>query len=268
MLDSIWKSIEFQQDTETPSWEEFHENSKTGHFDKALTNEQVLAEMANLYESFPYENYKSIPLPDTFAPIDNSLLESVLNRKTPAEMAPSTITLEQWRTILHFGYGETRDNKDNEYISRPFRTVPSGGALYPLELYFFSNGFIEGLEPGLYHYSPAQNAVQLIRPGDHRKVIGESLVSFQSHIADQLSAIIFITGVFNRSIFKYRNKGYRFVMIEAGHVAQNINLAATGMNLGVINIGGYHDRMMDQFLEIDGLNHSTIYLNGICAGNS
>jgi SagB-type dehydrogenase family enzyme len=267
MSETLYQKIEWNQEAEVNCWELFHENAKTGRFDKALTNEQVVAEMKNVYESFPYQNKKAIPLPDTLTPVNGSFEEIVLKRKTTARCKPVNITQEQLRTILHFGYGETRDNKHDEYISRPFRTVPSGGALYPLELYFFSNGHVEGLEAGLYHYSPIFNAVHLIKKGDFRKEIGATLVEFQSNLAFDLSVIVFITAVFQRSIFKYREKGYRFALMEAGHVSQNINLTATGLQFGVINIGGYYDREIDHFLEIDGLRHSTIYMTGIGGSN-
>jgi SagB-type dehydrogenase family enzyme len=265
MHETLWSKTEWNTEPEVHCWEQFHENAKTGRYDKALTNEQVLTEMSNLYEAFPYQQAPVIRLPDTLSPISRSFEEVILSRKTAKQCTPGPISLETLRTILHFAYGETRDNKDDLYLPRPFRTVPSGGALYPLELYFYTHDTVEGLAAGLYHYSPTLNAVHLLRKGDLRAEIGAALVQFQSNLAFDLSVIIFITGVFKRSTFKYRDKGYRFTLFEAGHVSQNINLTATALNLGVINVGGYHDREIDQFLELDGLNQSTIYINGICA---
>ncbi len=264
MLDTLWKQTELTKESDTPYWELFHESSKTGNYANPLTNEEVIERMENIHESFPYKNFPNIELPDTFATIDGSFMEAIINRKTPKEINPKEISLEELRTILYCAYGVTRDNKDNEYVKRALRTTPSGGALYPLELFFYSNGKIKGLKPGLYHYSPLENSIQLIREGNLEDEIAEALVSFQTHLAYDTSLLIFITAVFNRSTFKYREKGYRFCFIEAGHVAQNINLAATALDFGVINIAGYYDRLMDRFLKIDGLNHSTIYMNGIC----
>jgi SagB-type dehydrogenase family enzyme len=263
MSETLWKQVELSVESETPCWEIYHESSKTGHYDKALTNDQVVEQMNNLFDVFPYKQFASIPLPNTFSPINKTFLDAVNSRKTPTNFVPDNLTLEQLRTILHCGYGVTRDNADNEYIKRPFRTVPSGGALYPLEIYFYSNGKVEGLSAGIYHYSPVENAIQLVREGNFNEEISECFVSFQTHLAQETSLLIFITAVFNRSTFKYREKGYRFALLEAGHVAQNINLGATALDLNVINIGGFHDRLVDRFLKIDGLNHSTIYMNGI-----
>lgn len=268
MEKTLWEKTEWNTEPEVHCWEEFHESAKTGRYDKALTNEQVLAEMENMYESFPYRLTEMIPLPTTLSEINRPFGDIVLSRRTAQNMSPELISLRDLRTILHYAYGETRSNADDEYIPRPFRTVPSGGALYPLELYFFSNGYVEGLAPGLYHYSPTNNAVHLLRKGDYREEIGSALVEFQSDLIEKLTLMIFITGVFKRSTFKYRDKGYRFAILEAGHVAQNINLTATGLGFGVINIGGYHDREIDRFMNFDGLSQSTIYINGICKDNS
>lgn len=264
MLNTLWKESELQTEGALPCWEVYHESAKTGKYDGALTNEQVVAEMNNMYDSFPYKQFESIPLPKEMAPISGSFLDVLEARVTPSEIKPEIINLKQLKTLLYSAYGVTRSNENNEYIKRPFRTVPSGGGLYPLELYFYTNGRIDGLKSGLYHYTPPADAIQLIREGNFDEEIANGIVGFQTHLAYDTTLLLFITAVFNRSTFKYREKGYRFALMEAGHLAQNFNLSATGLDLGVINIGGYHDRVIDEFLRIDGLNHSTIYMNGIC----
>jgi SagB-type dehydrogenase family enzyme len=266
MQPHLWKKTELNTDSAEMAWEQFHESSKTGRYDLALTNQQVVEQMDNLYTSLPYHHFQPIALPDTVLQSRHQFADIVQARRTPATVEPTHITLAQLRTLLFLAYGQTRDNSDNAYIHRPFRTVPSGGALYPLELYFYHPGRIEGLEAGIYHYSPALNAVHFIKPGLFQHELAAALVEFQSQLAEQLSVVIFITAMFQRSVFKYRNKGYRFCLLEAGHVAQNINLAATALDLGVINIGGFYDRKIDALLELDGLHHAILYINGICAG--
>lgn len=263
MEDMLWSQTAIPQQTEELLWEVFHENSKTSQYGDPLSNDAVVEEMNNMHEVLPYNYVSAIKLPDTFADFTKDFKETVLSRKTARKVEPCTISLGQLRTLLHFAYGETRSNADGGYYSRSFRTVPSGGALYPLEIYFFSNGYIESLPAGLYHYSPSTNSVELIRTGDFREQIRHGLVGFQSNLADDLSMFIFVAAFFNRSIFKYKDKGYRFVLLEAGHVAQNIGLTANAMGFGHINMGGYHDRTIDAFLDFDGINQSTVYINGI-----
>jgi SagB-type dehydrogenase family enzyme len=268
MLNTLWKTTALDTDPGEMAWEQFHESSKTGRYDLALTNEQVLAEMDNLYTSLPYRNFTPIPLPDTLAPMPRGFADIMRARVTPRACTPVPLTLEQLRTVLYCAYGETRDNIGNPYVHRPFRTVPSGGGLYPLELYFYQRGDVAGLDAGIYHYSPALNALHFVKPGNFDEQLAHALVEFQSGLARDLSVVVFITALFQRSVFKYRNKGYRFCLLEAGHVAQNLNLSATALGLGVINIGGFFDRRIDDLLGLDGIHHSVLYLNGLCAGGS
>jgi SagB-type dehydrogenase family enzyme len=82
----------------------------------------------------------------------------------------------------------------------------------------------------------------------------------QQDLVESAAAVIFITAIFARSTFKYGDRGYRFILLEAGHLAQNANLAAQGMGLATTNIGGYADRLVDRYLDLDGLNESTVYV--------
>lgn len=242
-------------------WEIFHENTKVGRHYSVLPQHEITARMKRMYEAFPYEDYVSISLPKTLSKLHLSLGEAILSRVTSRNMEPVHFSLEQIRTIFHYANGVTRDNKETKY-PRSFRTTPSGGGLYPLELYFHS-AQVEGLKPGIYHYDPMSNSLQCIRPGDRSLDIKDCLAPVQNHIATTTSMMIFITGVFERETFKYGPRGYRFVFLEAGHVAQNINLVATAMGLGSINIAGYFDREVDEMLGLDGIAHSTIYMIGI-----
>jgi SagB-type dehydrogenase family enzyme len=74
------------------------------------------------------------------------------------------------------------------------------------------------------------------------------------------SALFIITGLFQRTVFKYNARGYRFVLLEAGHVVQNLALTSTALELGLTPLGGFHDRDIDRLLQIDGVNHSSIYM--------
>jgi SagB-type dehydrogenase family enzyme len=131
-----------------------------------------------------------------------------------------------------------------------------------LEIYVHSSR-VEGWEPGLYHYSAAENQMRRLHTGDLHGPLSEALV--QSELATNASALFFITALFERTIFKYEDRGYRFILLEAGHVAQNINLVATALGLGCLNVGGFFDRQVDVMLGLDGVTQSTIYM--VAVGN-
>jgi SagB-type dehydrogenase family enzyme len=256
MKNKTWDNIRLAPEKGEYLWELFHENSKSGKYDFMPSSQAILEKMSGMLEALPFSQYPLIELPSKRAPLQLSLEDAITNRVTAQGMEPGLISLEQLAALLFYSYGVTRDNHEGIF-PRPFRTVPSGGALYPLELFFHSSR-ISGLQPGLYHYNAAENNLRFLRSGDDSHKIGEAMA--QPQIPNNASLVIFITAMFERTVFKYGDRGYRFVLLEAGHVAQNINLVATGLDLGVINLGGYRDRSIDDLLGLDGLAHSTVYM--------
>lgn len=251
-----WQNYLLPESKEEDAWELFHENSKLGRLSGSLSDEETLGRMSDMSDSLPYIGYPRIELPTPSQALNLNLGEAILGRITERDFSPSAITLGQVGTLLYHSYGQTRDNK-NTGFPRPFRAIPSAGALYPLELYVFSSQ-IEGVKPALYHYNSSQHCLRMIAPGDHTESIALTLV--QPEVVCKASLVVFITALFERSVFKYGNRGYRFALLEAGHLAQNMNLASAALSLGSVNVGGYFDRDVDDFLGIDGVTHSTVYM--------
>lgn len=262
MARAEWTDLLLEQaDDEDWVWEVFHENSKTTRYGHYMPDAQVAENMVRMTESFAYDGYPMVELPAPFSDLEASLGTTITSRSTPAGIEPIDLTLEQLSTLLYAGYGVTRSNEDTQFL-RPFRTAPSGGALYPLEIYL-STKHVDGLDAGLYHYSAADHALRGLRKGDLSSKVAEVLVEFQADLAFDASLMLMVTAAFGRTTFKYGARGYRFVMLEAGHVAQNINLAATAYDLGCFNIGGFYDRQADAFLGLDGITQGTVYMMAI-----
>jgi SagB-type dehydrogenase family enzyme len=255
----FWETIRLSLPAEDQLWEVFHENSKIGRYSTPRSEQEVLQWTRSMHESLPFDGYPRIELPRSFPPFQLSLTEAITMRSTERALWPCPVPLDQLAAILHHAYGVTRLNEGTTF-PRPFRTVPSAGALYPLEL-FFHTAHTEGLTPGLYHYNPSENCLRMLREGNETQRIADAFI--QPSIGLDASVILFITAVFERTIFKYEDRGYRFVMLEAGHVTQNVNLSANALRLGCINVGGFRDREIDNFLELDGVTQSTIYIIGI-----
>ncbi len=254
-----WEEIFMPGSNEEPLWELFHENSKVGRHTQAPSQEEVRSRMGKFYESLPFEGYPRVTLPTSFAPLSLSLEQAIATRTSVRNFSPCELTLEQIATLFFYAYGVTRKNTGTSF-SRPFRVVPSGDALYPLEIFFHTTS-LEGHPSGIYHYNAAEHCLRHLQEGDDTQRISLGLV--QPELAQGASLIIFLTAIFERSIFKYGERGYRFILLEAGHVAQNLNLVANALGLGCVNIGGYHDREIDEYLELDGITHSTIYMIAI-----
>lgn len=116
------------------------------------------------------------------------------------------------------------------------RTVPSAGALYPLELYAIC-GNVSGLEPGVYRYTAMHHELLLVTPGRQHENLAVAAYG-QEWIAGA-PAIICIAAAFARTTLKYGDRGHGYVYMEAGHAAENLMLMAVALGLGTTMVGAF-----------------------------
>jgi SagB-type dehydrogenase family enzyme len=188
---------------------------------------------------------------------DCSFWEAIERRRSGREFSADPIGLDELAALLHAGYGLThRLESPSGGGALPLRAVPSGGALYPLEVYLAALR-VDGLEPGLYHFDPLLRELAVVRP---ELVPDEvAMLSTYPEIVSSCAALLVVAAVFGRTRFKYGVRGYRFALLEAGHLAQNVVLAATALGLASVPLGGFYDRLTDEFLGLDGVNESSLY---------
>ena len=242
-------------------WEIFHENSKNFRASLALreqSTDRTQARMQGLHEELPYAAFPVIALPEP-QPIAMSLTDAIARRRSERSLRPHPPTAPELSTLLHHAYGMMRDNHFAPFPPRT-RAVPSAGALYPLEIYV--HGAVTGLGAGLYHYSPTRSALHQLDERDLSTQIAAATL-YPSYVAGA-SLIVFVTAMFERSTWKYGDRGYRYALLEAGHLVQNLDLVATALGFASFNLGGYCDREIDDILQIDGITHSTVYM--VCIG--
>lgn len=248
-----WAAIvDGDPDEQERVWELFHENSKTHRFSETLDDAAVAALMVELWEDLPYPSAEPVELPPASLP-RAALADAMLARRTATSFGSGPVTLEPLSSLLAAGYGTT--NRPSAVGERRFRTVPSAGALYPLELYVHARAIV-GLDPGLYHFQATRHRLQRLRAAADDQLVATFV---QPDLIGAAAAVVLITAVFARGTFKYGERGYRFALIEAGHVAQNINLVAAALGLGSTNVGGFFDRELEGLLGIDGVGHSLLY---------
>jgi SagB-type dehydrogenase family enzyme len=197
-----------------------------------------------------------VPLPAP-VPLERPLGEVIEGRRSQRAFRHDPISAELLAALLNAGYGVTGTVESHEdQPSLPLRAVPSGGALYPLELYVAVLR-VGDLEPGLYHFDPLARRLEAIRLGLSSQTFGE--LSTYPDVVSSCAALVLVAAIFGRTRFKYGLRGYRFALLEAGHVAQNVLLAATALALAAVPLGAFYDRRTDTFLELDGVNESTLY---------
>jgi SagB-type dehydrogenase family enzyme len=201
---------------------------------------------------------RAVRLPEP-QPTREGLDALVAARRSTRGYADTPLPLAGLSTLLRASYGVT-----GAFGSQPFRAVPSGGALYPLELYVAAQR-VEELEPALYHFDPLRAVLERIRPLRRNELAG--LTPYDELLLPS-AAVAMISTVVWRSRFKYGSRAYRFALLEAGHVAQNFLLVATALGLAACPVGGFYDRRVDAFLGIDGLYEASLYLLPVGARGS
>lgn len=188
--------------------------------------------------------------------------ELVAERRSEREFAARPLALTELAGILHAAYGRTHQllAEAPPGIGPQLRAVPSGGGLYPLEIFAFAWS-VDGLDPGLYHFDPLRRVVEIVLVGDLSKDVAAAMV--YPDPATGCAVLVAVAAVFWRTRFKYGLRGYRFALLEAGHVMQNVLLAATALGLASVPLAGFFDARLDQVLGLDGVEESTLYTAAI-----
>jgi SagB-type dehydrogenase family enzyme len=199
----------------------------------------------------------SVALP---APVDGGLLDLVVRRSSCREYSAEPLALDSLATLLAGTYGLTRPVPIPEGLELRARSVPSAGGLYPLELYLLLRD-VEALADGLYHYNAVDHALEPLREEIERTALAEFLLA--AHFLENANALVFISAVFDRTLHKYGARGYRYILLEAGHAAQNLCLLAAERDLATLCVGGFGDAALNRFLELDPRTEGVVYCIGV-----
>jgi SagB-type dehydrogenase family enzyme len=117
---------------------------------------------------------------------------------------------------------------------------------------------VRDLASGLYHFNPETWNLDVLRGADESAHL--AACTFQPDLVQSAAAVLMVSAIFLRSTFKYGDRGYRFALLETGHLAQNAILTAGEMGLAAAPVGGYVDRDVDDFIGCNGLDESVLYL--------
>jgi len=207
------------------------------------------ASSPSLYKTYPDKPQIKLPSPE---PAKMSLHQTLHQRKSIRSFSKKPITLQQLSYLLWASTGIQRTEMGYE-----FRTAPSAGALYPIETYLSANN-VEDLEQGLYHYSIRAHHLEQLEKGDYSRKIAAAALG-QTMCAT--AACVFVwSSIFARTTSKYAQRGYRYVYLDAGHIAENLALAAVSLNLGSCEIGAFYDQPVNDIFELDGTEESSLIL--------
>lgn len=187
------------------------------------------------------------------SPLTGSLGDLLARRRSARADALRPLGAAQLAAVLAACYASEAEGR---------RPVPSGGALYPLELYVIAAA-VNGVKRGVYHFHPFRGQLNRLAPIDWN-AIRDALAA--PDLLERTAALLVVTAMFSRTRFKYGPRGYRFALLEAGHLAQNALLAATDLGLAALPVGGFFDRRLDAVVGADGLEEASIYAIALGGG--
>lgn len=189
-----------------------------------------------------------IKLPPPRQDSEVSVERALRERRSIREFGDAPITLEQLSQLLWAAQGTTS--------RQGFRTAPSAGALYPLELYVLA-GNVDGLPAGLFRYRPRDHSLLSVASDDRRKKMQRAALG-QEWVGHNAVLIVFCS-VDSRTTAKYGRRGVRYIHIEVGHAAQNIMLQVQALGLGSAVVGAFDDDSVAKILELPE-NERPLYL--------
>jgi SagB-type dehydrogenase family enzyme len=201
-----------------------------------------------LYKEYADVQKTKLPSFELYKPL--SLDRALRQRKSIRHFQGRGISLGQLSYLLWASTGIQRIEDGYE-----FRTVPSAGALYPIETYVIVND-AKKLDSGVYHYSVKSHELELLKEGDFRGQI--SAAALGQGMCAAAAAVFVWSGVFERCKWKYSQRAYRYIYLDTGHIAENLALAAVSLNLGSCEIGALYDDNVNAIVGIDGTEESVL----------
>lgn len=168
-----------------------------------------------------------------------SLEKCLSGRRSIRTFSDTSVSLQHLSQILWAAQG----------ITSPYgyRTAPSAGALYPLELYAII-GSVENLPIGVYQYKPAGHELRQKIDTDIRQQLTRAAFGQNAILKSAVS--LAISAIYKRTTSKYGQRGIRYVHMDAGHAAQNICLQAYALDLGTVPIGAFQDEEVRRIMQL------------------
>jgi len=195
----------------------------------------------NHEEAVDISTLKRLKLPEPSYKSPVSIEEALLLRRSIREYEDKPLTLQQVSQLLWAAQGITLPTYG-------FRTAPSAGATYPLEVYVaVKEGGVKELQAGIYHYLPRSHELELVKLGDYSMELMRAALD-QEWVRDAAINLV-INAVYERTTRRYGDRGMRYVHMEVGHVGQNVYLQCISLGLACVVIGAFYDEEVKRIIE-------------------
>lgn len=229
--------------------EQFQKNTKY-YREKIVDKKPIWDLKPENYKEYPDVKKYTLPLDFDFK--ENFFTDVIEKRKSTRVFSGEPITLNELSYILKSCAGISRIENDFEY-----RICPSAGALYPIETYLCVNN-VDNLPAGLYHYNVKHHELELIKTGKYGEDLSVAAIGQKMVMS---SSVCFLwSAVFNRCRWKYGERSFRYIYLDAGHIGQNFTLACTDMDISSCMIAAYFDDEVNSLLSLNDDIESVIYM--------
>ena len=194
----------------------------------------------------------TVPLPDPMVAAGAGLWEVLAKRRSIRDYSPAPLSMEELANLLWATQGIT-----DRSFSPWYRTAPSAGALHPIDTYLIVNR-VQGLAPGIYFLHVENFSLERKNQGDFSRQVAQAALN--QDMAREAAVVFIWVAVIRRSSQKYRQRAYRYIYLDCGHIAQNLYLAAAAMDMGCCGIAAFFDDEVNDLLGVDGRAETAIYL--------
>lgn len=209
------------------------------------------------FKTYPNAPRVALPEPRVASPgaEQQGLFDVLGRRRSVRAYAPPPLALDELAALLWAAAGVTAVQH-----GFAFRTAPSAGGLFPIEHYVAAHR-VTGLGPGVYHYAVLERALERVVAGDVRLPLARA--ALDQRLAADADAVFVWTAVLERSRWKYGQRCARYLLLDAGHIAQNVALAAVALGLGTCQIAAFFDDEAAALLGVDPDDEPVVYMTTV-----
>src|SRR3989442_5217212 len=189
------------------------------------------------------------------------LFGALRSRHSMREFSGKPISFNEFSRLAYYTWGRISYYETREFGKLLHKTSPSAGARHPIETYAVVNR-VNGVEPGIYHYSVKNHLLELLTGRDYEERCVELTAghSWTKHAG----ALFIMTAVVSRTAWKYRSpRVYRAFLLDAGHLSQSFLLIATALGLGAFCLGIVCDKLIEKELDLDGISETALFVVGV-----
>ncbi len=211
------------------------------------------------HQPSPYKEFdhaiKYFPIRPMGEKSGKPLWEAIAQRRSVREFSEQSITFSELSQLIWATQGITAKSGGFE-----FRASPSAGALYPIETYLVVNR-VEEIPSGIYHYNVQEAQFILLKEGRFGPELHEA--GLGQEMLEEAACVFIWTAIVGRSKWKYRERAYRYIYMDVGHIGQTLYLAATALGMGCCTVGAFYDDEVDRVIGVDGKDEISVYMGAV-----